>query len=234
MTAIVSVACVLLAVSCAILWRRQRYLRREAYIRDFVFPKGLFEKLLHHHPQLTQKECQLVAQGLRQFFLAHLKSGRMYVSMPSQVVDDLWHELILYTKNYQAFCQHAFGRFLHHTPAVVLSKSQRSDAGIRRCWRYACMEENINPRQPVRLPLLFALDSKLSIANGFVYVANCAGVSRQGQADAGTAYCGAELGSSGSDGGSDSSDGGSDGDGGGDSGGGGDGCGGGGCGGGGD
>jgi len=40
--------------------------------------------------------------GLRQFFLAHLKSGRRYVSMPSQVADGLWHEFILFTKNYDA------------------------------------------------------------------------------------------------------------------------------------
>eukprot|EP01034_Spumella_vulgaris_P038231 gene38231-47204_t len=78
---------------------------------------------MQKHPQLTTKECQLVAQGLRQFFLAHLKSGRKYVSMPSQVADDLWHEFILYTMNYQQFCQHAFGRFLHHTPAVVLGEA---------------------------------------------------------------------------------------------------------------
>lgn len=225
MSVIISVACVTLAGISAFLWRRQVQLRREAYIRSFVLPKGLFEKLRERHPNLTMKDCQLVSQGLRQFFLAHLKSGRKYVSMPSQVVDDLWHEFILYTKNYQHFCQHAFGRFLHHTPAVVLSKDQQGNAGIRRSWYYACHEENINPKQPTRLPLLFALDSKLGIPNGFVYVADCSGFQRQGDSSGG-AYCGAEIGSSGcgGGGGSDSDSGGS-GDGG---------CGGGGCGGGGD
>ena len=232
MTIVVSVACLLLAALCAVLWRRQLSLRREAYIRGFVLPKGLFERLRHHHPHLTTKECQLVSHGLRQFFLAHLKSGRKYVSMPSQVADDLWHELILYTKNYQSFCQQAFGRFLHHTPAVVLSKSQRGNEGIRRCWRYVCLEENINPRAPTRLPLLFALDSKLNIPNGFRYVANCEGVQKVGKdgEGAGAPYCGAELASSSADGGTDSLDSGNGG--GGDAGG--DGCGGGGCGGGGD
>ena len=34
----------------------------------------------------------LVSRGLRQFFLAYLMSGKRYVSMPSRVADELWHE----------------------------------------------------------------------------------------------------------------------------------------------
>lgn len=213
--------CISLAGLSALLWQRQRRMRREAYIRSFILPQGLFEKLRERHPSLSLKDCQLVSQGLRQFFLAHLQSGMKYVSMPSQVADDLWHEFILYTKNYQHFCQQGFGRFLHHTPAVVLGKGQQGNAGIRRSWHYACHEENINPGKPTRLPLLFALDKKLNIPNGFVYLADCGGVQKQ----SGNTYCAAELGSSSSGCGGGDSDSGS-GDGGG--------CGGGGCGGGGD
>ena len=235
--------CVLLAFYCLALWRDQQATRREAYIREFLLPKGLFEAMREQHPQLTPKEFQLVSQGLRQFFLAHLKSGRKFVSMPSQIVDDMWHEFILYTRAYQLFCEKAFGRTLHHTPAVVLGKRNQGNAGIRRTWHFVCHEENINPLAPSRLPLLFALDSKLNIPNGFVYVPDCSGVKRQGEAagDGGGVYCGADLGGSG-DGGSGSCSGssdGADGNGGGDGGGGdsgggdGGGCGGGGCGGGG-
>ena len=72
-----------------VFWRRQKALtalRREAYIRNFTLPPRLFEPLRTQHPHLSLKDCQLVAQGLRQFFLAYLKSGQRYVSMPSQVV----------------------------------------------------------------------------------------------------------------------------------------------------
>lgn len=214
---------------------RQRLLRREAFIRNAELPHGLYEALRKRRPELSLKDCQLVGNGLRQFFLAHLKSGRRYVSMPSQVVDDLWHEFILYTKHYDAFCTKAFGRFLHHTPAAVLSSTDRKvNAGLRRCWWYACLEEHLNPRQATRLPLLFALDAKLGIAGGFAYVLDCGGVRRDG-ADGGTVYCGAEFGSSSVDGSTDGfgpDGGGADGgaDGGGSDGG--SGCGGGGCGGG--
>jgi len=209
-------------------WQRQLSLKREAFIRSFNLPQGLFDRLQKRHPGLGLKECQLVAHGLRQFFLAHLKSGRRYVSMPSQIADDLWHEFILFTKNYDAFCRRAFGGFLHHTPAIALGSARQSNAGLRRCWWQVCLEENINPRSPTRLPLLFALDTKLGVPNGFRYVADCEALRRRGR-DEPALHCGGDFSSSSVDGGTDGF---GDGGGGGDGGSSGDGCGGGGCGGG--
>jgi hypothetical protein len=216
------------------LWSRHAAMRREAFIRSAELPRGLFAKVKEKYPHLSQKDCELVAHGLRQFFLAHLKSGRKFVAMPSQAVDALWHEFILHTKSYELYCRKAFGRFLHHTPAVVLTSNRQKNTGLRRCWWFACKEENINPKSAARLPLLFALDGKLNIADGFRYVPDCQGVRRQDAAGAssGAAYCGADFSSPAYDGGTDgfadggSSEGSSSGSGGND------GCGGGGCGGG--
>lgn len=178
------------AAIAAIFWLRQLALRREAFIRSAELPRGLFDKLQARHPQLTLKDCQLVAHALRQFFLAYLKGGRRFVSMPSQVVDDLWHEFILHTRHYERFCKSAFGGFLHHTPAVALGRSRDRNEGLRRCWWHVCREENINPRAPTRLPLLFALDAKLAIPGGFSYVPDCSGVRRDDAGGGGSAaYC---------------------------------------------
>ena len=172
--------------------------RRADFIRSYQFPKGLIERLQKKRPGLSAKDAQLVARALRSFFLAHLKSGRQYVSMPSQVVDDLWHEFILYTRHYEDFCRRAFGRFMHHTPAVVLTKVQRRDnTGLRRTWWQCCREENINPRKATRLPLLFALDAKLGIGDGFHYTLDCEEARKQG---ATALYCGGDFGSDSFDG----------------------------------
>lgn len=212
--------------------RRRVALQREAFVRDYAFPQGLFEQLRKKRPALDLKQCQIVSLALRQFFLAHLKSGRQYVSMPSQAADDLWHEFILHTRNYEAFCRRAFGRFLHHTPAVAVGSSSAAHAGLRRCWWFACKEDSINPRAPTRLPLLFALDAKLGIDDGFHYTLDChSNPRRLGRGDDGggaTVYCGSDLAASSSD----DSFGGGCGGGSGDPGGDGGGCGGGGCGGG--
>ncbi len=189
-TPVLTVATVALGIGLAVVWRRWRQAARAEFIRSYVFPRGLFEQLRKAHPTLSQKDCQLVARGLRQFFLAHLASGRKFVSMPSQVADDLWHALILYTRHYQVFCDGAFGRFLHHTPAVVLGPHRQNNAGLRRTWFHACKEENIDPRKPLRLPLLFALDQKLGIAGGFVYAPDCSALRDRGN---GTVHCGGDF-----------------------------------------
>lgn len=203
----------LLLLAAFLLWvllairQNGQIFRREHFIRHYTLPAHLFEMLIRRHSHLQIKDCQLVAQGMRQFFLAYLKSGQKYVSMPSQVVDDLWHEFILHTREYEAFCKQAFGGLLHHTPAAVIGKeaAQKADAGLRRCWWYACREENIFPSNALRLPLLFALDSKLQIADGFHYVVDCTSVRRAGTEGA-MVYCGSDFGTGvGSDGGGDSS-----------------------------
>jgi hypothetical protein len=148
-------------------------IRRAEFIRKASFPPGLYKKLRQHHPHLTPKDCQLVGQALRQFFLAYLHGDCKFVAMPSQVVDDLWHEFILYTRHYKLFCQQAFGCFLHHTPAIMLGENRKDNSGLRCIWWFACKEENINPRYPFRLPLLFAVDNKFKIPNGFYYTADC-------------------------------------------------------------
>jgi hypothetical protein len=187
---------VVLAFAAGALWSRHLAATREAHIRSFQLPKGLFAKVMARYPHLTHKDMELVSRGLRQFFLAYLKSGRQYVSMPSQVADELWHEFILHTRSYEAFTRRSFGTFLHHKPAVTLSSQSQSNIGLRRCWKYACLEENINPNKPSRLPLLFGLDAKLGIANGFHYVPDCSGVRRQAQEEGGSAggvYCGGDF-----------------------------------------
>jgi hypothetical protein len=151
----------------------RRKTQREEFIRSFRFPRGLFEKFSAARPGLEAKDRQLVARALRQFFLSYHKSGCQRVAMPSQVVDDLWHEFILFTRDYQAFCQAAFGNFLHHTPAVKMGKVKSDNEGLRRVWWFSCLEENINPRKATRLPLLFAIDGKLGIENGFAYDLDC-------------------------------------------------------------
>ena len=210
---------VVLAVMLAVVAAKLRRARRAEFIRHYTFPKGLIEKLQQRRPGLPAKGGQLVARALRQFFLAHLQSGRQFVAMPSQVADDLWHEFILYTRNYELFCQRAFGRFMHHTPAVALGATQRDNTALRRTWWHCCREENIHPVKPTRLPLLFALDAKLGIEGGFRYAPDCAALRAGGD---GSVYCGGDLGHSssggdgsssgasdnGSDGGSDGSDGG--------------------------
>jgi hypothetical protein len=197
---ILLIAVVLLGLILLVLALKLREARRAEFIRHYSFPKGLIEKLQARRPGLAARDGQLVARALRQFFLTHLAAKRQFVSMPSQVTDDLWHEFILYTRHYEDFCRRAFGRFMHHTPAVVLGKEQQGNVGLRRTWWFCCKEEHINPTTPTRLPLLFAIDAKLGIGDGFRYVPDCKALREGGD---GSTYCGGDFASSSDGSGSD-------------------------------
>lgn len=180
-----------------------RWLKAHAcrVIRAHPFPGFLRDKLRAAHPQLDDAALRDVERGLRQFFIASAQAGGRFVAMPSKVVDSLWHEYILYTRGYEAFCHKAFGRMLHHTPAEALpqdrggsSQQAQQFAGLRRAWYWSCKEEAIDPRKPSRLPLLFALDSSLAIAGGFAYVPDCSLLGAGRGIDGNTTHCGTSFG----------------------------------------
>ncbi|MES2945787.1 MAG: hypothetical protein V4772_23210 [Pseudomonadota bacterium] len=205
---------------------------RDRMVRETPLPQFLKRKLRDVYPHLSVKDTELVERGLRQFFLACQRSRKKFVAMPSRVVDSMWHEFILHTGAYREWCDLVMGRFIDHVPAEVLGKNAGSNDGLRRAWYWACRDEAIQPRQPSRLPLLFALDAKLGIANGFHYLPDCRDIDRAGSSSG--VYCGESFsdgsysGDADSFGGEASSDSGGSGDGDGGSGDGGGGCGGGG------
>lgn len=162
-----------LAVAAAALWlhTRKRLVRleRERYIRSYVFAASLLASLNERHPQLDESGRFLVARALRQFFLVHGRADGATIGMPSKVVDDLWHAFILNTRDYERFCEKAFGKFFHHVPPEAMPKGEHAQLPLQRTWRLACLEENINPARATRLPLLFAIDRKLDIVGGLVH-----------------------------------------------------------------
>ena len=74
-------------------------------------------------PPAVFKTCpwqprELIDIGLRQWLrccAAALRDDQV-IGMPSHAVDEAWHGLILCTARYAAFCDRAYGRFLHHHP----------------------------------------------------------------------------------------------------------------------
>ncbi|MEO5844819.1 MAG: hypothetical protein ABIQ33_08250 [Caldimonas sp.] len=143
--------------------------RQRMAIREGALPVLPKRKLRQEFPALAVKDADLVERGFRQFFMACSRSNGQYVAMPSKIVDAYWHACILDTRSYAEWCDRTLGRFLHHVPAERLGSDAKANDGLRRAWFFACKEEAINPRKPSRLPLLFALDTKLGVAGGVVY-----------------------------------------------------------------
>ncbi|MDO8990401.1 MAG: hypothetical protein Q7U91_12305 [Sideroxyarcus sp.] len=197
-----------LLAALILLYRRWVRASRLRYLDQFEIPAAVLERTRAKRPELTQEQMHLVQQGLQQYFRICVAAGGRFASMPSQAVDDLWHEFILFTRQYEQFCKRALGDYLHHTPVEAMPTRDTATEGIRRTWRLACNMEGIDPKHPQRLPLLFALDAQLGIAGGFIYTLNC----KDAAASSGGAFCASHIGSCGGDSGggdSGSSDGGS-------------------------
>ena len=43
---------------------------------------------------------------------------------PSKQIDDIWHEFILFTRDYYHFCKNYLGQFIHHVPKMPTTKSK--------------------------------------------------------------------------------------------------------------
>lgn len=155
-------------------YRRSQVAKREILIDTYKFPATIERKVAEKYPHLTSQQTELVMRGLREYFHLCNIAGKRMVSMPSQVVDVAWHEFILFTRQYEFFCDKALGRFLHHTPAEAMKSPKTAQAGIKTAWKISCFREDIPPKGAHKLPLLFAMDASLDIPNGFKYSLNCA------------------------------------------------------------
>lgn len=185
------------ALALFVFWKKWRRASQVRHIDTFPYQERLDRRLAARRPELNAEQRAEVLAGLHDYFSICHVAGKRMVAMPSQAVDDAWHEFILFTRQYDRYCQLAFGRFLHHTPAEAMRTPTQASDGLKRAWHLACRREGINPKRPERLPRLFALDARLGIAGGFVYQLDC--LAATGGAT-GSGYCASHIGCSGSSG----------------------------------
>jgi len=159
----------------AYFWKKEQEKKRLRFIENYKFSPVLIKRVKAHHDYLNDADMRKVVKATRDYFhICSQAKGKM-VAMPSEIVDVFWHEFLLFTREYQSFCKKGVGRFLHHTPTEVMKSPTSAQEGIKRAWRLACAKENIDPKYPKKLPLLFGIDKQLKIKGGFTYQLNCKG-----------------------------------------------------------
>jgi hypothetical protein len=141
--------CTALAVLGA---RRWTLAVRECFVREAALPQLLKHRLRDAYPLLSAKDADLAERGLRQFFIACLRSNKNFVAVPSHAVGALWSAFSQDSKAYRNWCQNALGYAPDYSPAQVLGKKASNNDALRRAWYWACKDEAIDPRKPSRLP----------------------------------------------------------------------------------
>ena len=79
-----------------------------------IFKSNVRKRLLEQHPNWNENEYQWRFFELKRYFVMNslLKSVPMF----SEAVDEVWHEMLMFTKDYEKFSQKFYGEFLHHMP----------------------------------------------------------------------------------------------------------------------
>src|SRR5581483_6206582 len=149
--------------------RNHRRPEIENFIRQYTFPSGLRSKLTAHLPGVTEQRIEDVLLGLKEYFALYLDAEGFKLGMPSKAVDAAWHEFILYTRDYTAFCERAFGFYLHHIPDDPQSPSYDPIRDLGRTWIWHCIQNGEDPRFPREVPRLFAIDADLGLTEARIY-----------------------------------------------------------------
>lgn len=86
--------------------------RLEADVKKRLLQKGV----------MTEEEFGWHLLELKRFFL--LSAFMVNVPMYSKKVDAIWHEMLLFTKEYADFCEQFTGHMIHHQPSVHSGKNR--------------------------------------------------------------------------------------------------------------
>ncbi|QED47864.1 glycine-rich domain-containing protein [Cytobacillus dafuensis] len=78
------------------------------------YKKNVKERMLQNHPNWKDHDFEWRYLELKKYFV--LNSLIKSVPMFSEAVDEVWHEMLMFTKDYEKFSQNFYKDFLHHTP----------------------------------------------------------------------------------------------------------------------
>jgi hypothetical protein len=171
---------IFIGVIALIVWvnlrdRAQKNAKREAqrrFIETYAFPAALKQKLYAAFPTLSTTQIEQILEGLRQWFaLLHNHRSQKF-GMPSKAVDTAWHEFILLTRQYQSFCNGAFGEYLHHAPNAGGSERRGEDLALARTYALAPVTAIVAGGAVLGAASatgLFDIDRALGIEGGYVY-----------------------------------------------------------------
>jgi hypothetical protein len=113
-------------------------------------PKHAAQRYAHVVRRIARDERIRMRTAERRFvemlkFLDVCAAARTTVSPPARV-DGAWHCFMLFTRDYAAYCQNRFGRFIHHDPM-----DSGGSLGYKRAYdeateRFGTLDRRIWPR----------------------------------------------------------------------------------------
>jgi hypothetical protein len=92
------------------------------------FESRVKERVVRSRPGLKDGEWDWIWFELKRFFL--MSGIARSVPMYSGRIDEAWHEMLMFTREYEQFCQNFCGAMIHHAPHTAGTEPDRSE----RAW----------------------------------------------------------------------------------------------------
>ena len=99
-------------------------LHHRQLVRQMVNDNPLIIKKISTATNLGFKASENLLVEVIKFLDLIVISGQRLT--PSYLVDQGWHELILFTRYYENFCEKTWGRFIHHHPGGKKQENQKN------------------------------------------------------------------------------------------------------------
>ncbi|WP_020619471.1 hypothetical protein [Paenibacillus daejeonensis] len=112
------------------------------------YEERIKERMQQQDTTLTDREWQWRWHELKRFLLMGALLRR--VNMYSAQVDEVWHEMLMFTREYQEFCERFCGRMIHHAPhsSAVETAGKLQEPGAERAWFDWVYGELFGPDNP--------------------------------------------------------------------------------------
>jgi hypothetical protein len=59
---------------------------------------------------------------------SQVESGALSITDSLLIIDEMWHNFVLFTLDYTRYCNDRFGRYIHHAPTTLRDKERRRQA----------------------------------------------------------------------------------------------------------
>lgn len=75
---------------------------------------------------VTEAEAEDIFAETKKFLFISRHPG-VFIPDELLIVDEMWHNFILFTATYRSFCDQYFGGFLHHQPSSKIEKMRQKE-----------------------------------------------------------------------------------------------------------
>ena len=77
----------------------------------------------------SEEAADVFVETKRWLWLAsQVESGALSITDPLLIIDEMWHNFVLFTLDYTRYCTDCFGRYIHHAPTTQRDKERRRKA----------------------------------------------------------------------------------------------------------